>query len=117
VTWTVPAAAPVSSLAISPATGSLVTVQAFDLALVAGLGGRTVVGGHALLDGSDVTGPLVACFQVTPLLGGGIAALCPGLTGGLLGPGSHTFTVALDLDDGTTLGAISAWEVLDVTEP
>ena len=85
--------------------------------LVLGLSGRTAVGGQALFDGADVTDLLVACLQLETLPGGEITARCPGLTGAVLGPGSHTFTVTLDLDDGTTLTVTSAWEVLAATEP
>jgi hypothetical protein len=65
--------------------------------------GRTIVGGGALFDGFDISAPLVSC----PLLAGSVITgeqvfTCT-FPASVLPPGVHTFSLFLDLDDGTTL--------------
>ena len=117
VTWTIPTSAPGVSLAFSPGPGRLVTTQRFDLVLIVGTGGATVVGGRATFDGADVTARLVACVVPGVLPAGGLTFSCPGLTGGALGAGTHTLAVTLNLSTGATVTGSVTWEVLSNREP
>ncbi len=107
---------PGGSLAISPGSGTLAATQGFDLALIAQTAGQTVAGLTATLDGSDISAPLSACFAAHPgalaLATPGLVLRCPGLAGGLLGPGSHTLAVSLALGGGGTLTDSVTWEVV-----
>jgi hypothetical protein len=65
--------------------------------------GRTILGGAVLFDGLDVSAPLVGC----PLLAGAVISgeqvfTCT-FAASVLPAGAHTFSLFLDLDDGTTL--------------
>jgi hypothetical protein len=103
---------PVNPLTLSPPSGAYLSTQLLDFTVILALPGRTVVSGQALLDGVDVTGPVVACVRPGSLLAGGQTFNCPGVVAGLLGPGSHTVVVSLQLDDGTSVSQSVVWEVL-----
>lgn len=104
-------------LTIFPASGALVTTSAFDLTLILEASGLSVVGGNATFDGSDVTDALVSCIIPGTLISGGQTFRCPGLTGGFLGTGTHTFSVTLDLSDGSDVSDTVTWKVKENTEP
>lgn len=106
-----------SNLIISPPSGDYVTTQGFDLTLIVYAPGLTVVGGSATLDGSDVTPALVSCIIPGTLISGGQTFRCPGITGGFLGTGTHTFGVTLNLSDGSSVSDSVTWEVKENTEP
>ncbi len=93
------------------------TTQRFGLTLIVDAPGLSVVGGTATFDGADVTSGLVNCVIPGTLLSGGETFRCPGLTSGLLGIGMHTFSVTLDLDDGSNVSDTVTWEVRENTEP
>jgi len=107
----------VPPLTISPPSGEYVTTQGFDLTLIVDATGLSVVGGTATFDGADVTSFLVHCIIPGTLLSGGVTFRCPGLTGDALGVGMHTFSVTLDLENGSSVSDTVTWEVLGNTEP
>ena len=108
-----PAPPPTSHvLTITPPSGAYVPTQGFDLVLVLDAPGRSVVDGEARLDGNDVTGPLAACVIPGTLASGLQTFRCPGLTGGTLGPSTHTLVVSLTLSDTTAVSQSVTWEVL-----
>ena len=86
-----------STLSLSPASGMYSTTQGFDLTLIVQASGLTVVGGSATFDGADVTAALVGCIIPGTLVSGGSTFRCPGLSGAVLGTGTHTLDVTLDL--------------------
>jgi hypothetical protein len=102
------------SLVISPPSGAYTTTQGFDVALIV-RASASVAGGSATLDGADVTPQLVACVVPGRLTPQGTTFRCPGLTGGVLGPGTHTFDVRIDLADGGQVSQTVTWEVLAVS--
>jgi hypothetical protein len=65
--------------------------------------GRTIVGGAALFDGFDVSQPLAGCPLLAGTLVTGEQTFSCSFPAFLLPPGVHTFSLFLDLDDGTTL--------------
>jgi hypothetical protein len=65
--------------------------------------GRTILGGAALFDGFDISAPLVACPLLPGTLISGEQAFTCTFPASVLPPGVHTFSLFLDLDDGTTL--------------
>ncbi|MGH7267032.1 MAG: choice-of-anchor Q domain-containing protein, partial [Candidatus Rokuibacteriota bacterium] len=65
--------------------------------------GRTIVGGAALFDGFDIGEPLVGCPLLAGTLITGEQTFTCSFPAFLLPPGVHTFSLILDLDDGTTL--------------
>lgn len=79
--------------------------------------GLSVVGGRATWDGSDVSAVLASCFKPGTLVSGGQTFRCPGLTGGLLGRGTHTLEVVLNLSNGSSVSDTITWEVKENTEP
>lgn len=104
-------------LTISPPSGDYVTTQGFDLTLIVEAPGLSVVGGSAILDGSDVTSSLAACVIPGTLVLDGHTFRCPGLTGNFLGTGTHILVVTLDLSDGSSVSDSVNWEVKENTEP
>lgn len=108
---------PPNPLSIFPASGTLWATQGFDLILVVEAAGRTVVSGQITFDGVDVTGPVVGCIIPGTVLSGGQTFRCPGLRGSLLGPGSHTLSVTLNLSDGSALSNAVTWNVRADQEP
>ena len=104
-------------LTILPNSDAFATTQRFDLSLIVEALGRSVVGGRATLNGTDVTTALARCVIPGTLLTGGQTFRCPGLTGGLFGLGTHTLDVVLNLSDGSSISDTVIWEVLGNTEP
>ena len=104
---------------ISPASGTYSTTQNFDLNLILKVTGPavSVVGASATLNGADVTAALVGCIIPGTLVSGGSTFRCPGLSGAVLGTGTHTLAVTLDLSDGTSTSDTVIWEVVGNTEP
>jgi hypothetical protein len=99
-------------LTVSPPSGTYLTTQRFDLVLIETPGALAVVGRRAALDGVDMTAALGACRVAGALAGGaGTTSRCAGLSGGLLGVGSHTVSVTLDLADGSTATESVTWVV------
>lgn len=78
---------------------------------------RPPIGGAAFFDGADIGAALLPCLVFGTRLVGGQTVRCPGLTGGLLGPGFHTMAVTLVLSDGSTVGDTVTWQVQPNTEP
>jgi len=106
-------------LSIFPPSGTLATTFGFDLGLIVDAPGFSVVGAEAILDGEDVTAALAACVKgfVGTLPSGGETFRCPGLSGGTIGPGTHTLEVCLDLSDGPRVCDTVIWQVLENSEP
>lgn len=104
------------SLTIFPRSGVIPSNLHFDFSLIMEVPGRFVVGKRATFDGIDVTSFLERCFVQGNLPSGGEAFRCPGLTGRILGIGTHTFEVTLDLNDGTSLSDSAIWRVVENRE-
>jgi hypothetical protein len=106
------------SVHLSPASGVLVSTQHFDLVLDVQAAGLAIVGGQALFDGADVTLALVSCgLKLGTRVAGGGTIRCPGLTGSLLTPGVHIFSVSLTLSDGSTAADSVRWQIDANHEP
>jgi len=114
---------PANTLTISPASGSLIIPQRFDLALIAKTGGLSVAG----ITSADVDGVNALWYfrsrAVPGLLasGAGETLRYKSFKGfldrkGLLVPGQHTLNVALRLSDGSTLSNSATWNIEDVIE-
>src|SRR5262249_26476493 len=110
-----------AGVGIGPPSGVYVATQRFDLVLtILGDPGLAVVGGQVTVDGVDVTAPLVVCVDghVDLLDGGtGLVARCPGLFGGLLGPGSHLVSARVSFSNGSSASASVTLTILGNTEP
>ncbi len=106
-------------LPLSPASGTYLTTQNFDLSLILKVTGPavSVVGASATLNAGDVTAALVGCIIPGTLVSGGSTFRCPGLSGAFLGTGTHTLAVTLDLSDGSSVSNTVIWEVVGNTEP
>jgi hypothetical protein len=105
------------SVAVSPPTGKFVQTQSFDLAVILDAAGLSVVSGSAVMDSADITATFVSCVQPGTLVSGGSTFRCPGLMVGSLGPGEHTFTITLNLSDGSQVSDTAVWTVLESREP
>lgn len=117
VVFVAPPPPPTNPLTILPGSGVLWATQGFDLMLSLEAPGRSVIGGQVLFDSQDVTGAVAGCIVAGSVLTGGQTFRCPGLRGGLLGPGTHVLTVRLDLSDGSAPTASVTWQVRADTEP
>ena len=104
-------------LSISPPSGIYVSTQGFDLMLIIEASGLSVIGGHAIFDGADVTVALGRCVIPGTLILGGQTFRCPGLRGDIFRTGIHTLDVTLNLSNGSSVSDSVTWEVLDNTEP
>ena len=83
---------------LAPAPGDTVV-----LGIVIRAPGRTVVGGGLFFDGFDVSEPLVGCPLVAGTLVTGEQVITCSFPASVLPPGVRTFSLFLNLDDGTTL--------------
>jgi N-acetylneuraminic acid mutarotase len=108
---------PGGPLTIFPPSSIVTTLTAFDLTIILRAPGLSIVGAHATFDGFDVLDVLVDCVTPGTLISGGQTFRCPGLNGELLGIGIHTFSLTLDLSDGSSVSDNVIWEVLSNTEP
>src|SRR5262249_13877978 len=99
-------------LFVSPPSGFYATSQGFDLVLLVAAPGLTITGGHAALDGADVTAALAACVVDGTSLPIVQTFRCPGLRGSVFGPGAHTISVTLSFSDSSTASAAVTWTVL-----
>ena len=100
------------SLVISPASGSCVTTQAFDLVLTANAPGCTVTGGTVLFNGNDITS-LLADLAITGTIDGdkGPTLRIPGIgVGKGLNAGLNILTATLHLSDGSIVQDTVEWE-------
>lgn len=105
-------------LTISPASGPVFGTQSFDLLIaLTPPAGATITGGAINFDGTDVTALVAPCLEPGTLIFGGQTLRCAGLTGGLLGPGTHVFNVRLEFSTGESVRNAVVWEVRANTEP
>src|SRR5262249_36852765 len=117
VTWVVDTADLLQpGVVVSPPSGTLVSTQVFDLDFIINPAGHAVVGGRVTLDGADVTGVVAACVRFEPLPSGALSARCPGLAAGVFGVGTHTLSVRLDFDNGTSASDGVTWQIRANTE-
>ena len=72
--------------------------------------------GTALFNGLDVTAVIGSCIRPGAVAGGVASLRCPNIGGVVTGPGTHTFTVRLQLNDGSVVQRSVTWMVLAVTE-
>ncbi len=108
---------PSMSLVLSPASGQYFSTQGFDLGMIVTTPGLSVVNINATSDGSNVSTPLSSCVRPGTLTAGGQTFRCPSLNAGThLGNGSHTLSVTLDLNDGSSVSDEVIWEVLENQE-
>jgi hypothetical protein len=109
------------SVTISPPTGSYLTTQSFDLALLVTTGSQPIRGVAASLDGVDVSAALIGCLVPGTLVSGGRAFRCPGLSGATLGPGVHTLTVTLTVSTSASSTVSTShtvtWDIRETREP
>ena len=105
-------------LAISPASGTYLNSQSIDLAVILAAQGEgaTVTGYSVDLNGQDISNELNSCGILGALTGDGISLRCPDIPFSVLGAGSHTFRVELQLSDGSTLSDSATWQILEVVE-
>jgi len=102
-----------TNLTLFPPSGKLATTSGFDLTLIVQTPTLSVVGITAILDGSDVSNPVLACVREGTLPSGGETFRCPGLKAGThLGVGTHTLNVTVDLNDGSSVSDEVTWEVI-----
>jgi uncharacterized protein DUF4394 len=106
-----------TGLAISPATGVYTAQQRFDMVLLLDAPGRGIVGGSAIFDGINVTGFIASCATFGHTVSGLATIRCANFGGPLFGPGTHTFTVNLNLNTGEVVSATVNWHVLPSSEP
>ena len=106
----------VTALTISPASGSYVTTQRFDITLIVDAPGLTATVSNFTWNGSNITRPFNNCAIAGTLLSGGETFRCS-IPGSFLGDGSHTFGVTVDLSDGSTITDTATWEIKANTEP
>ena len=100
-----------------PPSTELVTTSGFDLTLILKSPDLHTINMAAILDGNDITVPLSSCVRQGTLLAGGETFRCPSLKAGThLGAGSHTLSVTLNLNDGSSISDEVVWEVLENTE-
>ena len=106
------------TLAVSPPSGTYVTLQAFDITLiVAGEDTASAAILDATLDGLDFRSTLADCaidgrLDAVP----GVTFRCP-LDAAELGTGTHTFEAIIELDDGSTATDRATWQILGSSEP
>jgi len=106
-----------NSLALSPFSGKYVSTQGFDVTLIVKAADVTVVSLSATLDGNNVTAPLQGCVIPGTLILGGETFRCPNVVAGpILGVGTHTLAVTVDLSDGSSVSDEVSWEVLENSE-
>ena len=104
---------PELSLIISPPSGTYISSQVFDFALIVqGRPELSVVGGTAFLDSTDVSADLGGCLVPGVLLGegGGQTFRCPRLDGSLVVPGIHLLEVRLYFSDGSSISGNVTWK-------
>ncbi len=101
----------------SPPTGTYVSTQRFDIAVVVNFDGATVTGATATFDGEDVSGFFNRCMLRGRALDGGRTFRCPDFAGRELTPGIHILEIRLDFSDGSSKTDRVAWNVMDVAEP
>ena len=105
------------SVTISPGSGVYVSTQHFDVTLIVDGLGVPISGGQFTVDQTDGNGFLAACAIPGTVLSGGQTFRCPGLTGAVLGPGTHDLRVTLIFLDGSSAAGHVSWEILPNTEP
>ncbi len=105
------------ALAVSPPTGTYISRQSFDIVLLADLQGRGLAAGTVTFNGLDVTSVIASCVVVGTAANGATSLRCPDIGGPVTGPGTHTFVVRLNMDDGTLVQRTVSWTVIAVTEP
>ena len=105
------------SVTISPPSGTYTTTQAFDVALIVTGTEAAIVGGNVRLNGVDITALFGACAAPGTVASGGRTFRCPGVGGGVLGPGTHTLAVTVVLGGGSSVSRSVIWEVLAAVEP
>ncbi len=103
-------------LAISPASGTYLSSQSIDLALIISAQNAVVSSYSAALNGQDVTIDLDGCSIPGTVNGGGTSLRCPGIPLTILGPGTHIFHVKMQLADGSILSDTVTWQVLQAAE-
>lgn len=106
----------VPQLSISPASGNYSTSQLIDLAMVLRKPDVSVNSMTATLSGGDVTNEFDSCIIEGSVVNGGLSFRCPSIGLSLLEPGSYTFTVQLQLSDGTPATDTVTWNIVETIE-
>jgi len=105
------------TLTVSPASGTYVTSQGFDITLIVVGAATSAAILEATLDGVDFTDTLEDCAIEGSLdSAAGATFRCPAGSA-LLGAGTHTFEATVGLGDGTTETDTATWEILGSSEP
>jgi len=105
-------------LTIFPAQGVLATTTHFDLTLILEAQAVSIVNiATATLNGADITALVSGCFLSGTVISGGETLRCPRVSGAVLTTGENTFSITVNLSDGSTLNTSAVWTVLETTEP
>ena len=101
-------------LAIWPASGTYLTSQSIDLAVILASQQAAVTGYAVALNGQGVSSALDSCGIVAVVAGDGISLRCPDIPLSSLGAGSHTLRVELQFNNGSVLRSSATWQILEV---
>ena len=104
-----------SSLSISPSSGSLIQAQSVDLVLNLNAADVTATGGTVRFDGVDITDQFNPSLDFAALSAGGTIQL-PN-AGTLLTPGRHILSVDINLSDQTTVSDEVLWNIVPAPNP
>ena len=107
----------ITPLTISPPSGTYVTTQEFDLVIILRAPELNVIKSRGIFNGADITEALAGCIKPGTLLSNGQTFRCPNLRGSFWGSGNHTFSMSIDLSDGSTISDSVMWKVLTNSEP
>lgn len=103
-------------LSLSPASGTYFTSQSIDLLMLLQKSDVTIQSMTALVNNSDVSADFDQCRIQGSIVGGGISYRCPQIGLSILAPGLYTFTVFLQLSDGSAVSDSVQWSILQNTE-
>jgi len=106
----------VPQLSISPASGNYSSSQTIDLSLALRKPNVSVNSISATLNGGDVSADFNSCIISGTVNSGGLSFRCPAIGLNILDPGIYTFSVQLQLSDGTSATDSVTWNILETIE-
>lgn len=106
-------ATPPAKVTITPQTGILAGTQKFDIVLIAQTYGKNVSLAQITFNGADITNLFLGgTIHGSLSAGKGSTSRFPGVSGKMLGVGTHTFKVDLRLDTGEVITDEVTWTVI-----